>query len=144
MSLQLCTFYLNGAMYGIDVGRVQEVLRWQEVTPVPLGPEVLRGLLNLRGNIVSTLDLRRRLGLPDATAEIKPANVVVHTPAGIMSLLVDRIGDIVEVSTEQYEPAPEAIESRRRQMIRGVYKLDGGLLLALDIDKVLQFELAAA
>ncbi len=100
---QLCTFYLDGHYFGLDVLAVQEIIRGQEMTRVPLAPPVVRGLINLRGQIVTALDLRRRLELSDRPADQEPVNVVVHTDDGAVSLLVDEIGDVVEVSETAFE-----------------------------------------
>ena len=92
---QYCTFYLDGHYFGVDVLKVQEVIRYQEMTRVPLAPPVVRGLINLRGQIVTAIDLRRRLDLPDRPADQLPVNVVVQTDDGAVSLLVDEIGDVL-------------------------------------------------
>src|ERR671927_111898 len=106
---QYCTFYLDGHYFGLDVLRVQEIIRHQEMTRVPLASPVVRGLINLRGQIVTAIDLRRRLDLPDRPAGQLPVNVVVQTDDGAVSLLVDEIGDVVEVSDRQFEPPPETL-----------------------------------
>src|ERR1700746_2142964 len=93
----LCTFILDGLYFGVDVLKVQEIIRYQEMTRVPLAPPVVRGLINLRGQIVTAIDLRRRLELTDRPADQLPINVVVHTDDGAVSLLVDEIGDVLEV-----------------------------------------------
>src|SRR3954464_4816791 len=94
---QYCTFYLDGHYFGLDVLKVQEIIRYQEMTRVPLAPPVVRGLINLRGQIVTAIDLRRRLELAERPADHLPVNVVVHTEDGAVSLLVDEIGDVLEV-----------------------------------------------
>src|SRR5215475_11272759 len=94
---QYCTFYVDGHYFGLDVLHVQEIIRFQEMTRVPLAPAVVRGLINLRGQIVTAIDLRRRLEFPDRPAGQLPVNVVVTTDDGAVSLLVDEIGDVLEV-----------------------------------------------
>src|SRR5438477_10638336 len=101
-----CTFFVDGHYFGVDVLKVQEIIRFQEMTRVPLAPPVVRGLINLRGQIVTALDLRRRLQLPDQAADRKPINVVVHTDEGAVSLLVDEIGDVIAVPEGDLEPPP--------------------------------------
>jgi purine-binding chemotaxis protein CheW len=132
---QFCTFLLGGHYFGIDVLKVQEVIRYQEMTRVPLAPPVVRGLINLRGQIVTAIDLRRRLDLPDQPAADLPVNVVVQTNDGAVSLLVDEIGDVVRVPAEAFERPPETLRGTARELIRGAYKLDGRLLLILDTER---------
>jgi purine-binding chemotaxis protein CheW len=135
---QYCTFFLDGHYFGIDVLRVQEIIRFQQMTRVPLAPAVVRGLINLRGQIVTGIDLRRRLNLKDRPADQLPVNVVVQTSDGAVSLLVDEIGDVVEVSEKQFEPPPETLRGSERELVRGAYKLPGRLLLILDTDRAVE------
>jgi purine-binding chemotaxis protein CheW len=129
---QYCTFFLDGHYFGIDVLEVQEVIRYQEMTRVPLAPAVVRGLINLRGQIVTAIDLRRRLDMPHRPENDRPVNVVVQTDDGAVSLLVDEIGDVLQVPEEAFERPPETLQGTARELIRGAYKLDGRLLLILD------------
>jgi len=138
---QLCTFYADGLYFGIDVREVQEVLQYQDMVRVPLSSNVVRGLINLRGQIVTAIDLRRRLDLPERDASIDPMNVVVRSDDGAVSLLVDEIGDVVEVDERTFENAPETLRGRARDLIDGVYKLDGQLLLVLDAQKAIDLPL---
>src|SRR6516165_10643659 len=135
---QYCTFYVDGHYFGLDVLRVQEIIRYQEMTRVPLAPPVVRGLINLRGQIVTAIDLRRRLELDDRPADQLPVNVVVQTDDGAVSLLVDEIGDVLNVEEKLFEPPPDTLAGTARELIRGAYKLDNRLMLLLDIDKALQ------
>jgi len=132
---QFCTFYLNGQYFGIDVLKVQEVIRAQEMTRVPLAPAAVRGLINLRGQIVTALDLRRRLDMPDRAADQPPVNVVVNTDDGAVSLLVDEIGDVIGAAGGAFEHPPETLRGPARDLIRGAYKLDDELLLVLDTER---------
>jgi len=132
---QFCTFSLENDCFGIDVQQVQEVLRYQEQTRVPLAPKVVRGLINLRGQIVTALDLRCRLELRERADNALPMNVVVRTHDNVVSLLVDEIGDVVEVAEEAFEPVPETLTGIARELITGAYKLADRLLLILDIEK---------
>lgn len=138
---QLATFFVGDRFFGVDVLRVQEVLRAQEMTRVPLAPEVIEGLINLRGQIVPAIDMRRRLGLEPRPAGREPMNVVVRTDDGAVSLLVDEIGDVLEVEASAWERPPENLAAGARELIRGVYKLKDRLLLVLDVDRTV--ELAA-
>jgi purine-binding chemotaxis protein CheW len=134
---QLCTFYADGLYFGIDVREVQEVLQYQDMVRVPLADSVVRGLINLRGQIVTAIDLRRRLDLPERDADSDPMNVVIRSDDGAVSLLVDSIGDVVEVEEQSFERAPDTLRGRARDLIEGVYKLDGQLLLVLDARKAI-------
>jgi purine-binding chemotaxis protein CheW len=129
---QYCTFFLNGHYFGIDVLEVQEVIRHLEMTRVPCAPPVVRGLINLRGQIVTAIDLRRRLAMPDGPAGEQSVNVVVSTDDGAVSLLVDEIGDVLQVSEKSFEPPPDTLRGPARSLIRGAYKLEDRLLLILD------------
>jgi purine-binding chemotaxis protein CheW len=133
---QLTTFYADGQYFGIEVTKVQEVLRYQEMTRAPLAHVDIRGLINLRGQIVVALDLRRRLGLPERREGRLPMNVVVRSDDASVSLLVDEIGDVLEVDEDVFEEPPETLRAGR-QFVRGAYKLDGRLLLELDMEKVI-------
>ena len=135
---QFCTFYLDSLLFGVDLQGVQEVIRNLEMTQVPLAPGVVRGLINLRGQIVTAIDLRQRLGLKAPPAGALPMNVVVRSEDGAVSLLVDEIGDVAEVEESAFERPPETLTGPVRAMILGVYKLDGRLLHLLDKEKACQ------
>jgi purine-binding chemotaxis protein CheW len=137
MARQLCTFYLDGLFFGVEVERVQEVIRYQAMTRVPLSPPVIAGLINLRGQIVTAIDLRHQLGLSVRNGGELPMNVVVRRDDGPISLLVDEIGDVVEVDEQLFEDPPDTLDGQRREFIRGVYKLKEQLLLLLDTDKAM-------
>lgn len=134
---QLCTFYLDNQMFGIDVQTVQEVIRYQQMTEIPLAPHAVCGLINLRGQIVTAIDLRKRLGLPNRPEGQLPMNVVVRSDDGAVSLLVDQIGDVQESEQENFELPPETLQGGARQLIRGAYKLKDRLLLILDTERVI-------
>jgi purine-binding chemotaxis protein CheW len=141
---QYCTFYLDKVVYGVAVHEVQEVIRFQEMTRVPRAHEVVSGLINLRGQIVTAIDLRARLSLAPRPADEKPMNVVVRTEDGAVSLLVDQIGDVIEVSQEQFEEPPPTLRAKQRDLVQGVYKLEKSLLLVLETRKLLNLAPAGA
>lgn len=142
---QICTFLVDGLFYGIDVVKVQEVIRYQEMTRVPLAPPDIFGLINLRGQIVTAIDTRKRLGLAASRhADALPMNVVLRTDDGGASLLVDEIGDVIEVSGMTSDAVPETVPAQARAVLKGVYKLDGKLLLELDTEKLFARSAAAA
>lgn len=130
---QFCTFFLQDFMFGVDVQTIQEVIRYQAMTPVPLAPAAVHGLINLRGQIVTAIDLRTRLGLPARDGDTLPTNVIVRTSDGAVSLLVDEIGDVVDVDSDLYERPPETLDRAAREIVTGVYKLEHRLLLILDV-----------
>ncbi|GAB3598120.1 hypothetical protein GCM10027446_27520 [Angustibacter peucedani] len=134
MISQLATFTLDGRTYGIDVDQVQEVLRPQPRTRVPLAPPHVAGLMNLRGQVLAAIDLRVPLGLPERTGD-EPMVVVVRVGGEPVSLLVDTIGDVVEVDERDFEPPPDTLTDATRDLILGAYKLPDRLLLALDADR---------
>lgn len=136
-STSYCTFRVNNLLFGVEVQKVQEVLRSQPTTHVPLSPPVVHGLMNLRGQIVSALSLRERLGIPSEGHDDRSMNIVIRSNDGPISILVDEIGDVIRVDESQFEPAPETLQGRQRELTRGAYKLDDGLLLILDTERVI-------
>ncbi len=141
---QFCTFYLDKYYFGVSVLEVQEVFRYQEITPVPLAPEVIAGMINLRGQIITVINLRLRLGMEARLEGHVPMNIVVRANDDVVNLLVDRIGDVMEISEDLYEPAPDTIQGAMRELVTGVYKLEERLLMVLDTKKVVQFDAVAA
>ena len=139
---EFCTFRLQELLFGIEVEKVQEVLRHHVMTPVPLAPSVFSGLINLRGQIVTAVDLRLRLGLEPRAADAPPMNMVVRCEDGVVSLLVDEIGDVVEVKQEQFEPCPDTLQGEARLLIEGVYKLTGRLLHVLSLERAIRVQTA--
>jgi purine-binding chemotaxis protein CheW len=129
---QFCTFYVAGQAFGIDADRVKEVIRFQPITPVPLAPPTVRGLMNLRGQIVTTIDLRRRLDMGALAEGARPINVVLDIEGDLVSFLVDKVGDVLHVSEDSYESVPETLAPAAKRLIEGAYKLDKELLLVLN------------
>jgi purine-binding chemotaxis protein CheW len=134
---QVCTFYLEKQMYGVDVQSVQEVIRYQDMTDVPLAPDSVVGLINLRGQIVTAIDLRKRLGLKPRPDGQLPMNVVIQSNDEAISLLVDQIGDVQEFDSADFEMPPETVQGVSRSMIKGAYKMSERLLLILDTERAL-------
>ena len=132
---QLATFTLADHLFGVEVSRVQEVLRYQPSTKVYLASSAIGGLMNLRGQVVTSVDLRRRLELEPRSDGAEPMNVVVRVDGEVLSLLVDAIGDVVSVGDDLFESPPETLSAKERELIVGAYKLEDRLLLALDIDR---------
>jgi purine-binding chemotaxis protein CheW len=133
---QFCTFYLKDQFFGVPVQQVQEVIQWQDTTRVSLVPEVIRGLINLRGQIVMAIDLRRLLQMEERPPAMAPINMVIRTPEGPVSLLADSIGDVVEVDDKTFEDPPQNLEDKMRVLVTGVHKLEQGLMHVLNTEKV--------
>jgi purine-binding chemotaxis protein CheW len=143
-SVQFCTFHVGDLFLGVELMRVQEVNRLQDVTRVPLAARVVSGLINLRGQIVTALDLRERLGLPPREDARRPMSVVMRSEQGIRSFLVDRVGDVVEADPETFEPPPQTLDAAARDFVRAVCKQPGRLLLVIDPERVVEAINAAA
>lgn len=142
-AVKYCTFLLDGHRFGIEVGRVQEVIRSLPVTRVPLAHAVFSGLINLRGQVVLGMDLRARLDLPPRTAGRLPVNLILRTEEGPLSLLVDEIGDVLELGADSFERPPETLKGPARNLILGAHKLADRLVLILDVDRVIHLDEAA-
>jgi purine-binding chemotaxis protein CheW len=139
MAQQFCTFYVGDLFLGIEVERVQEVLRDSDITPVPTAPPSVRGLINLRGQIVTAVDLGTRFGLTDREGEGSTV-LVLDAGSSLLSFVVDRAGDVVEVNDESFEKPPDTLKGEARRLIRGTYKLQKTLLLVLDVEHALDLE----
>jgi len=133
----LATFSVDGRVFGVEVTRVREVTRSGEVTPVPLAPEAVAGLMNLRGQIVTALDLRTRLGLPERAPQERPMHVLVDGPGGTVSLQVDRVGDVQAVDDASVERPSATLHGQARDLIVGTHALEGALVLELDLDRTI-------
>ena len=134
MANQFCTFFVGDLQLGIEVEQIQEVLYETAITPVPLAPPSVCGLINLRGQIISAIDLGKRFGLVEEKKEAARPTLVLGDGDQLLSLVVDRIGDIVEVGPEDYEQPPDTLKGEARRLIRGAYKLQDSLLLVLDVE----------
>jgi purine-binding chemotaxis protein CheW len=140
---QFSTFFVADLFFGVDVLQVQEVLRSQPMTSVPQAPNVIEGLINLRGQIVTAIDMRRRLLLPARPPGCPESmNIVVRTADGTVSLLVDEIGDVLDMDPSTYERPPDNLAAAARDLIRGVYKLKDQLLLVLDEERTVDLATA--
>ena len=133
---QLCTFRVADLFCGVRIGEVREILRFHELTPVPLAPPEVTGLINIRGLVVPAIDMRVRLQKPKRSHQDNLINVVVQDEEQATSLIVDTIEDVIDVGSELYEAAPQTLSKAAQYYLRGVYKLDVGLLLELDVGRV--------
>ncbi len=137
------TFFLNGICFGVHVKKVQEVMEFQNITPIPLAPPVLPGIINLRGQILTTFDLKTRLSLSAGEFAGQPMMMVVQTSEGPMNLLVDKIGPVLDVDPDLFEPPTETLKPAVRAVTTHVCKLEGQLLLVLDTEKIIRLPAAA-
>lgn len=145
MNQQFCTFFLNEIFFGIDVLQVQEVIRCTEITPIPLAPPDILGLINLRGKIITIINIKYRLEMNqdinylnlDAVELEKNYNIILNNNSELVSLIVDEIGDVVEVTDSEFEPPPATLKGRIRSLLHGAYKLQDNFLLILNVEKLL-------
>ncbi|MBK6870113.1 MAG: chemotaxis protein CheW [Kineosporiaceae bacterium] len=140
---QLSTFHVGKYLFGVDVALVQEVVRLNQITPVPLARPEIAGLINLRGAVLTAIDLRARLGLPPADGTRERVNVVVRVDDEPVSLLVDEIGGVLEVSQVPFESTPSTVDEKVRDLLLGAYTLPDRLLLALNAERVLDVPVEA-
>ncbi len=138
---QLSTFHIGRYMFGVDVGLVQEVVRVQSLTPVPLAAPEIAGLINLRGEVLTAIDLRVRLDYPPREDDRPPINLVLRGEG--VTLLADSFEMVVDVDTDDFEPPPDTLQGPMRQVIHGAYKLEIGLLLELDPSRLVELEVAS-
>ena len=132
-SRQYATFELADQLFGVDVAEVQEVLRFHGYTRIPLAPAAVGGLFNLRGQVIAAVDLRVQLGLQPQDLAEPVMNVIVRVDDEAVSLLVDRIGEVVELADDALERTPDTLASPARDLIAGTFKLDDRLMLALNV-----------
>jgi len=133
---QMSSFMVGPYLFGVDVALVQEIMRVRSITPVPLAVPEIAGLINLRGEVLTAVDLRIRFGVPYDRSR-NPINIVVRVDDEPVSLLVDAIDSVIEVSKLPFESTPSTVDERTRQLITGAYTLPERLLLALDARRVL-------
>ena len=132
-SRQFATFEVADQLFGVEVHTVQEVLSYNEYTPVPLAPPAVGGLFNLRGQVIAAVDLRVQLGLARQAMQGPVMNVILRGDGEPVSLLVDRIGEVVDLDDEAFEGPPDTLSGPTRELVTGTFKMDGRLMLALDV-----------
>jgi len=137
---QFCTFYLDHLLFGVESQNIQEVVTYRALRPVPLAPPVVSGLMNLRGQVVVALELRRQLELAERPPNLPPVCLVVRAASGTVCLLADEVGNVVEVEEETFEPSPETLSPRLRSVILGVHKLEHQLMHVLDTDRACEVQ----
>ena len=138
--IQWVTFHLEGEKYGIKVMQVQEVLRITEIAPVPGAPHYVLGIINLRGNVVTVIDTRRRFGLPDVDSDDETRIVIVEANNNVVGILVDSVAEVVDLKMSDIETAPNVGNDESSKYIQGVSSRDEELLILVDVDKLLSDE----
>ncbi|MBV5317714.1 MAG: chemotaxis protein CheW [Desulfobulbaceae bacterium] len=139
-TIELATFYVGDALCGMDILKVQEINKLMEMTKVPQAPDYMIGILNLRGQIVTIIDLGQKLGLGKAELSNESRNIIVNTPGEHVGLLVTRISDVVMADPDKIEPAPANMSGLQGGFFTGVYKTENKLIGILDIKEVLRIE----
>lgn len=135
--IQLITFYVGDLLLGVDINQVKEINRHTDITPVPDAPECVSGVINLRGDVVTVVDLRTILQLPAVEIGRSHRNVIVNPNGEPVGILVDRVADVVTTKPDEIEPSPSNVNGIEGSYFKGVYKQDGELLVILDVEKVL-------
>lgn len=138
LSKEFITMYINGQVFGIPVVLVQDVLKPQKIARIPMAPPAVAGSLNLRGRIVTALDLRVCLGLPPRLPTEHPMSIVVENKGEAYNFLIDKVGEVLFLSNENLEPNPSTMEPNIKEFSMGVYRLEENLLIILDAVKILE------
>lgn len=138
--IELATFYVGDALCGMDILKVQEINKLMEMTKVPQAPKYMTGILNLRGQIVTIIDLGKKLGLGETELGDDPRNIIVNAPSEHIGLLVRRLSDVVMADPDKIEPAPANMAGIQGNFFTGVYKTETKLIGILDVEEVLKME----
>lgn len=138
--VELATFYVGDALCGMDILKIQEINKLTQMTKVPQAPEYVIGILNLRGQIVTIIDLGKKIGLGETEINQDSRNIIVNDASGHVGLLVRQISDVVSADMERREPAPANMHGIQGDFFTGVYKTEQTLIGILDVDKVLSIE----
>ncbi|MFV8571370.1 chemotaxis protein CheW [Marinobacter sp. SBS5] len=135
--LQYVTFHLDDETYGINVMQIQEVLRYTEIAPVPGAPDYVLGIINLRGNVVTVIDTRRRFGLMDADVTEATRIVVMESENQVMGVLVDSVAEVIYLKASEIETAPNVGNEESAKFIQGVCNKNGELIILVEFEKML-------
>lgn len=141
---QLVVFDLGEEVYGVDISRVQEIIRMQAITQVPGAPHFVEGVINLRGKIIPVIDLHRRFGLPESDARRSSRIVVVETEGRVIGMVVDAVSEVLRIASSAVEPPSPIVVGADSDYIRGIAKLESRLIILLQLDRVLTSEQKAA
>ena len=135
--LQLVTFTISNEEFGLDILRVQEIIRTMEITRVPRAPEFVEGVINLRGKVIPIIDLRRRFGMESKAHDSQTRIIVVEIKAMIVGFVVDSVSEVLRIQSNTVEPPPAVVSGIESEYISGVGKLEDRLLILIDLDKLL-------
>jgi purine-binding chemotaxis protein CheW len=138
--LRWVTFRLGDEAYGINVMQVQEVLRMTEIAPVPGAPDYVLGIINLRGNVVTVIDTRRRFGLDPVESDDATRIIIIETEGHIVGILVDSVAEVVNLRASEIETAPNVGNNESARYIQGVYSREGDILILVDVNKLLTID----
>ncbi len=136
-AIELATFYVGQALCGMDILKVQEINKLMQMTKVPQAPEYVVGILNLRGQIVTIIDLGRKLGLSSTELKEESRNIIVNSKDEYIGLLTERISDVIQADWDKVEPPPANIGEVQGKFFKGVFKTETSLVGILDVDEVL-------
>lgn len=143
-SADFVTCSIAGQLFGLPVLRVQDVLAGCQTSPIPLAPPEILGQLNLRGRVVTAIDLRRRLGLKPRDAGGRQMSIVIEHEGELYSLVVDGVGEVLSLEAADHEPSPPTLDPQFRRYSAGIYRLAEGLLVVLDVSRLLDYSGAQA
>ena len=135
---QFSTFFLNNDLFGLNILEVQEIQMPQPITPIPTAPEHILGLISLRGQIVTLMDLRKRLGMPVLTQSKNPYHIVVKSSSAMACLEVGAIGDVINVPRAEFRPPPESVTTINKKYLEGVYQMKNRILTVLSVQEILE------
>jgi purine-binding chemotaxis protein CheW len=133
---QYCTFHLGGKIYGLEILAIQEIIRIQDITPVPHSPDFVAGLANLRGQIVVAVDLRTLFGLPPLPRFQESINIILSSSEEAISLVADKAGEVIDFGTETMVPPPSLQNGPAPDLVKGVFKLKDTLMNVIDIEAI--------
>jgi purine-binding chemotaxis protein CheW len=136
---QFSTFWVDERLYGVNIKMVQEITKSMNLTEVPLAPDYIKGLINLRGQIATAVGLRELFEISGAQENAGKINVVCKSESYLLSLVVDQVGDVLELEDSQFEMTPETVSPSVTKFMSGVYKLPNSLLSVIDIQKIIDF-----
>lgn len=138
--LQLVTFSIGDEEFGVDILKVQEIIRTMEITKVPRAPEFVEGVINLRGKVIPIIDLRRRFGLSSKAHDKHTRIIVIEINNMIVGFVVDSVSEVLRIPASTVEPPPPVVAGMESEYISGVGKLQDRLLILLDLDRLLSNE----